>query len=92
MNLNELIDKIREDSPAAVANLDERAMKLVLRGAFAVVAREVAAAPDGVHKFGGLGSFRVRTVEPKGAKPSARRVMFKAASSIPKKGKRAVAQ
>jgi hypothetical protein len=87
MTLTELITKIRVESPAVAGNVDDRAIQRLLRTAFAIVAREVAAAPDGAYKLSGLGNFRVRTVEPKGEKSGGRRVLFKAAS--PKKDRKA---
>jgi nucleoid DNA-binding protein len=83
MTLPELIAKIRKEAPAAAGDLDDRVMRRMLRAGFAIMAREIGTAPDGVHKLAGFGTFRVRTVEAKGQSKGGRRVMFKAAS--PKK-------
>lgn len=80
--LPELIQRLRKESPAAVGKLDDRIALRLVRAAFAAVASEVRAAPDGVHKIGGLGTFRVRTIAADAAtgKAAARRVLFNAAA------------
>jgi nucleoid DNA-binding protein len=83
----ELIERLRKQSPAAVAGLDDQAATRFLRAAFAAVAREIEKTPDGVVKVGGLGAFRVRTLEPKSAdKGSTRRVVFRPAAPRAAKG------
>ena len=78
--LSDLIARIRKDSPAAVGNLNDRAVSRLLRTAFATIARDMDKAADGVYKVGGLGTFRVRTIEAKAeGKRGGRRVLFKAA-------------
>jgi nucleoid DNA-binding protein len=82
----EQVAHLRSVSPAALAGLDDKAAAGLLRAAYAAVTQEIAKASDGVVKVGGLGMFRVRTVEPKeGAKGNGRRVLFRAAA--PKAGK-----
>lgn len=79
MTLNELIERLRQENPAAVGKLPDAAMLRLLRAAFSTVATDIAQAPDGIHKVGALGVFRVRTVEPKGeGMPGGRRVFFNA--------------
>lgn len=78
--LPELIERMRKESPAAMGHLNDRVVLRLLRAAFSIVARDIDQAADGVHKFGGLGAFRVRTVEPNAeGKQGGRRVLFKAA-------------
>ena len=82
-NLNELIERLREQSPGVLSQIDNQAASKLLRAAFATVAKDIAAAADGAHKVGGLGTFRVRTLEAKTeSKGGGRRVMFRAA--VPK--------
>lgn len=91
----EIIERLRKQSPAAFAGLDDKVATRLLRAAFSAVAREVEEAPDGLVKVGALGAFRVRTIEPKpGGKGSARRVVFRPAApraAKPGKGGKAAA-
>lgn len=78
--LPELIARLRDESPAALGKLNDRAALKLLRAAFARVARDVGQAPDGAHKVGGLGTFAVRTVEANDeGKGGGRRIRFKPA-------------
>lgn len=75
--LPELIARISKDSPAALGNLNEGVVLRLLRAAFATVARDLDQAADGVHKVAGLGTFRVRTVQPDAqGKGGGRRILF----------------
>jgi len=90
-NLNELIERVRLESPGALAEVDDKAAAKLIRAAFAAVAKEIASAPDGAHKVGALGTFRVRTVEAKAeGKGGGRKVNFRAmAAKDPKEVKAA---
>lgn len=86
--LPELVARLRKESPAAMGNLNDRVVLRLLCTAFAKVAIDLDKADDGVHKVGGLGTFRVRTVEASAqGKGAGRRVLFKPAvpKAAPKK-------
>jgi hypothetical protein len=75
----ELIERTATEHPAAVADVRGPAAVKLLRAVFATLAREIDQAPDGAYKVSGLGTFRVRTVEPKAeGKGGGRRVVFRA--------------
>jgi hypothetical protein len=82
--LPELIDRIRKESRAAAAGLDDQVAIRLLRAAFRTIASDVEKAPDGVYKVAALGAFRVQTAEGQAGKPGGRRVVFKAAPAKPK--------
>jgi len=82
VTLNELVERVRNDNPAVMAKLDDRAAMRVVRAAFAAVAADVDSTADGVCRIAGLGAFRVRDVAPRpDGKGGGRLVTFKPASA-----------
>jgi hypothetical protein len=80
--LPDLIERMHKESPKALGNLGDRVVLRLLRTTFATVAADMDQAVDGAYKVGGLGTFRVRTVEPDAqGKGGGRRILFKPAQS-----------
>jgi hypothetical protein len=87
MTVNELIERIREESPDALKNLDDRWAARLLRTAFATIAADLETAADGTYRVAALGVFRVRTTTPDAeGKGGGRRILFKSAIPRPPAG------
>lgn len=63
MTIDEIIAKIQEKEPAAVAGIAKNKSKRLIQAVFAQMLRTIYAKGDGNLVIGGLGQFRVKKIE-----------------------------
>lgn len=84
MNANEIVEKIRAESPALLSKIDDKVATRVVRATLAEIGKQLSQVEDGAVNLPGLGRFRIKQVEreKEGEKTAAKRIRFKIAKPM----------
>ena len=81
MNANQIVEKIRAESPALLNKIDDKVAARVVRATLTEIGKQLAQVDDGALSLPGFGRFKVKQVEKEkeGEKKVAKRISFKVA-------------
>ncbi|MDQ9172261.1 hypothetical protein Q8A64_17765 [Oxalobacteraceae bacterium R-40] len=84
MDANQILEKIRTDSPALLSKIDDKVAARVVRATLAEIGKQLAQVDDGALSVPGLGRFKVKQVEKEkeGEKKIAKRISFRVAKPM----------